>query len=97
MRLCWHSKRRNGALTVVFDYLSTRTDQDQQLDIIGRGVANLKNYSLSVKDESELHVRLLSEIDDDVSRAATGLESEGARAAKVRMRLASREAFGVIG
>lgn len=63
--------------------MSVGTDQDQQLDIIGRGVANLKNYSVSVKNESELHVRLLNEIDDDVTRAATGLESEGARAAKV--------------
>uniref|UniRef100_K3WQ79 t-SNARE coiled-coil homology domain-containing protein n=1 Tax=Globisporangium ultimum (strain ATCC 200006 / CBS 805.95 / DAOM BR144) TaxID=431595 RepID=K3WQ79_GLOUD len=58
-------------------------DQDQQLDLIGRGVSNLKNYSLTVKDETELHVRLLNDIDDDVSRATNGLESEGERAAKV--------------
>lgn len=59
-------------------------DQDQQLDIISKGVSNLKNYSLTVKDETDLHVRLLNEIDDDVSRATDGLESEGARAAYVR-------------
>ncbi|KAF1332155.1 hypothetical protein FI667_g3783, partial [Globisporangium splendens] len=58
-------------------------DQDQQLDLIGRGVSNLKNYSLTVKDETELHVRLLNDIDDDVSRVTDGLESEGERAAKV--------------
>ncbi|KAJ8506937.1 hypothetical protein ON010_g19027 [Phytophthora cinnamomi] len=59
-------------------------DQDQQLDLIGQGVSNLRNYSLTVKDETELHVRLLNEIDDDVSRVTDGLESEGARAARVR-------------
>ncbi|KAI9907319.1 hypothetical protein PsorP6_003649 [Peronosclerospora sorghi] len=58
-------------------------DQDQQLDLIGEGVANLRNYSLTVKDETELHVRLLNEIDDDVSRVTDGLESEGLRAARV--------------
>ncbi|KAG1700319.1 hypothetical protein DVH05_012120 [Phytophthora capsici] len=58
-------------------------DQDQQLDLIGQGVSNLRTYSLTVKDETELHVRLLNEIDDDVSRVTDGLESEGARAARV--------------
>ncbi|KAG6610348.1 SNARE protein TLG1/Syntaxin 6 [Phytophthora cinnamomi] len=58
-------------------------DQDQQLDLIGQGVSNLRSYSLTVKDETELHVRLLNEIDDDVSRVTDGLESEGARAARV--------------
>ncbi|CAH0517800.1 unnamed protein product [Peronospora belbahrii] len=58
-------------------------DQDQQLDLIGQGVSNLRNYSLSVKDETDLHVRLLNEIDDDVNRVTDGLESEGARAARV--------------
>ncbi|GMF12345.1 unnamed protein product [Phytophthora lilii] len=43
-------------------------DQDQQLDLIGQGVSNLRNYSLTVKDETELHVRLLNEIDDDLPR-----------------------------
>ncbi|KAF4322968.1 hypothetical protein BBO99_00001088 [Phytophthora kernoviae] len=55
-------------------------DQDQQLELIGQGVSNLHNYSMTVKDETELHVRLLNEIDDDVSRATDGLESESARA-----------------
>ncbi|KAG7402159.1 hypothetical protein PHYBOEH_005722 [Phytophthora boehmeriae] len=58
-------------------------DQDQQLELIGRGVSNLHTYSLTVKDETDLHVRLLSEIDDDVARATDGLESESARAHRV--------------
>lgn len=58
-------------------------DQDQQLDLISHGVSNLRNYSLTVKDETDLHVRLLDEIDADVSRVTDGLESEGARAARV--------------
>ncbi|KAL4169537.1 hypothetical protein KRP22_010456 [Phytophthora ramorum] len=58
-------------------------DQDQQLDLIGQGVSNLHNYSLTVKDETDLHVRLLNEMDDDVSRVTDGLESESARAARV--------------
>jgi hypothetical protein len=61
-------------------------DQDQQLDLISKGVSNLKNYSLTVKDETELHVRLLHEIDSDVSRATDGLDREGARAADVAKR-----------
>uniref|UniRef100_A0AAV1V0R0 t-SNARE coiled-coil homology domain-containing protein n=1 Tax=Peronospora matthiolae TaxID=2874970 RepID=A0AAV1V0R0_9STRA len=58
-------------------------DQDQQLELIGQGVSNLRNYSLTVKDETELHVRLLNEIDDDVTCVTDGLETEGARAARV--------------
>ncbi|RLN57965.1 hypothetical protein BBJ28_00005506 [Nothophytophthora sp. Chile5] len=58
-------------------------DQDQQLDLIGQGVSNLRSYSMTVKDETDLHVRLLNEIDDDVSRATDGLESESARASRV--------------
>lgn len=52
-------------------------------------MANLKGYSLTMKDETELHVRLLNDIDDDVSRATDGLASEGSRAAQVR-KLAAR-------
>ena len=58
-------------------------DQDQQLDLISKGVSNLKNYSVTVKDETDLHVRLLNDIDSDVSRATDGLETEAERAAKV--------------
>jgi hypothetical protein len=58
-------------------------DQDQQLDFISKGVTNLKNYSTTMKNETELHVRLLDDIDTDVSRATDGLETEGARAAQV--------------
>jgi hypothetical protein len=47
-------------------------------------VSNLKTYSLTMKDETDLHVRLLNEIDDDVGRATDGLASEGSRAAQVR-------------
>ncbi|GAB9469205.1 hypothetical protein Gpo141_00006490 [Globisporangium polare] len=71
-------------------------DQDQQLDLIGRGVTNLKNYSLTVKDETELHVRLLNDIDDDVSRATDGLESEGARAAKVARQSSNFKLYVII-
>ncbi|DBA03142.1 TPA: hypothetical protein N0F65_003862 [Lagenidium giganteum] len=58
-------------------------DQDQQLDLISKGVTNLKNYSVTMKDETELHVRLLNEIDDDVSRATDGLEAQSIHAARV--------------
>ncbi|RHY24154.1 hypothetical protein DYB25_001909 [Aphanomyces astaci] len=55
-------------------------DQDDQLSLIGQGVSNLKQYSLSVKNETDLHVRLLDDINVDVDRATTGLEAEGDRA-----------------
>nr|CCA15720.1 conserved hypothetical protein [Albugo laibachii Nc14] len=58
-------------------------DQDDQLDIIGKGVANLKNFSMAVKDETDLHLRLLDDMDDDVLHAKDGLTTEGARAAQV--------------
>lgn len=59
-------------------------DQDDQLDIIGKGVANLKNFSMAVKDETDLHIRLLDDMDGDVLHAKDGLNTEGARAAKVK-------------
>ncbi|ETV99158.1 hypothetical protein H310_08561 [Aphanomyces invadans] len=55
-------------------------DQDDQLHLIGQGVSNLKQYSLAVKNEADLHVRLLDDINIEVDRATTGLESEGDRA-----------------
>ncbi|KAF0724292.1 hypothetical protein Ae201684_016957 [Aphanomyces euteiches] len=55
-------------------------DQDEQLNIIGQGVSNLKQYSLAVKNETDLHARLLDDINIDVDRATSGLESEGDRA-----------------
>ncbi|CCI42068.1 hypothetical protein ABG067_002176 [Albugo candida] len=58
-------------------------DQDDQLDIIGKGVANLKNFSMAVKDETDLHIRLLDDMDGDVLHAKDGLNTEGARAAKI--------------
>lgn len=64
--------------------------------MIGRGVSNLKNYSITVKDETELHVRLLNDIDGDVSRATDGLESEGARAAKVARQSSNFQLYIII-
>ncbi|CAK4674323.1 unnamed protein product [Aphanomyces euteiches] len=55
-------------------------NQDEQLNIIGQGVSNLKQYSLAVKNETDLHARLLDDINIDVDRATSGLESEGDRA-----------------
>lgn len=82
-----NAKETSGAADAPSRLLSMQNqimkDQDQQLDLIGNGVSNLRNYSLTVKDETELHVRLLNEIDDDVARVTDGLESEGARAARV--------------
>lgn len=50
---------------------------------IGKGVSNLHSYSMAMKDESEMHVRLLNDIDDDVKIANQGLENEARRAEKV--------------
>ncbi|RQM24990.1 hypothetical protein B5M09_001787 [Aphanomyces astaci] len=61
-------------------YIEILLDQDDQLSLIGQGVSNLKQYSLSVKNETDLHVRLLDDINVDVDRATTGLEAEGDRA-----------------
>ena len=58
-------------------------DQDQQLEGISQGVSNLHQYSLAVKDESELHVKLLHDIDTDVHSATMGLENEASRAERV--------------
>ncbi|GLD95071.1 hypothetical protein PINS_up003696 [Pythium insidiosum] len=71
-------------------------DQDQQLDVISKGVANLKNYSVTMKDETELHVRLLNDIDEDVSRATDGLETEGARAAQVARQSSNFKLYMII-
>ena len=58
-------------------------DQDQQLEGISQGVSNLHHYSLAVKDESELHVKLLQDMDSDVQSATLGLENEATRAERV--------------
>lgn len=71
-------------------------DQDQQLDFISKGVSNLKNYSTTMKSETELHVRLLDDIDNDVTRATDGLETEGARAAQVARQSSNLKLYMII-
>ncbi|EQC36625.1 hypothetical protein SDRG_06065 [Saprolegnia diclina VS20] len=61
-------------------------DQDDQLAIIGSGVANLKHFSFAIKDETDLHHRLLDDMNQDIDRATLGLESEGDRAELVAKR-----------
>ncbi|CAK4071694.1 unnamed protein product [Aphanomyces euteiches] len=75
--LATYNNRTQG--TKGFVYLDLN-NQDEQLNIIGQGVSNLKQYSLAVKNETDLHARLLDDINIDVDRATSGLESEGDRA-----------------
>ncbi|OQR91125.1 hypothetical protein ACHHYP_04962 [Achlya hypogyna] len=61
-------------------------DQDDVLVAIGSGVSNLKNYSFAIKDETDLHHRLLDDMNKDIDQATVGLESEGDRAEYVAKR-----------
>ena len=47
-------------------------------------MGNLKDYGLKIGNEADLHVKLLNEMDGDVSEAQEGLMAETDRATQVR-------------
>uniref|UniRef100_A0A6U4KZC0 t-SNARE coiled-coil homology domain-containing protein n=2 Tax=Phaeomonas parva TaxID=124430 RepID=A0A6U4KZC0_9STRA len=60
--------------------------QDDMIADIGKGVDRLGNTANKIKDETQLHVRLLDEMDVDVDRATAGLRAEARHAEQIRLK-----------
>jgi hypothetical protein len=58
--------------------------QDEQLEDLARGVDRLGSLANTMNDETNLHVKLLDDLDTSVDKAATGLRAETRHAEKVR-------------
>ena len=58
--------------------------QDDVLGDISRGVGNLKQHAENIGQETDMHVRLLDEMEGDVGDAQDGLQNETERATRVR-------------
>lgn len=58
--------------------------QDEMIDDLAIGVARLKNQTMQVNDEAMMQNRMLDDMDGDVENARIGLETETARALKLK-------------
>jgi hypothetical protein len=56
-------------------------EQDAILDVMSKGLDNLKNMGSTIKDEADLHLRLLDDIEDQVEKGDSNLKRETARTA----------------
>ena len=54
--------------------------QDDLLDQMSKGLDNLKSIGLAIGDESELHMKLLDELEEGVDQGNANLKRETARA-----------------
>mmetsp|Transcript_12829 Transcript_12829/g.15328 ORF Transcript_12829/g.15328 Transcript_12829/m.15328 type:complete len:95 (+) Transcript_12829:98-382(+) len=59
-------------------------EQDDLLDSLARGVGKLHQSSVTINEESQLHTRLLNNMDADIDGTITGLKQETKYAEKVR-------------
>jgi len=68
--------------------LSTATQalrhQDQMIDELASGVSRLKDQTLMINDEANMQNRMLDDMEEDVETARLGLETETARALKLK-------------
>jgi SYP5 family syntaxin len=55
-------------------------NQDELLDTMSKGLDNLKNVGLAIRDETDLHMKLLDELEDGVDQGNANLKRETARA-----------------
>lgn len=58
--------------------------QDRMIDDLATGMGRLKHQSQNIHQEARLHVSLLSEMDNGLDSAQSGLEDETRRAARLR-------------
>jgi hypothetical protein len=54
--------------------------QDEILENMSRGLDNLKQIGVTIRDETDLHMKLLDNLDDEVDKGQSGLKRETARA-----------------
>jgi hypothetical protein len=67
------------------DQLMLRTqqeikNQDELLDTMSRGLDTLKNVGMAIGDETDLHMKLLGELEEGVDQGNANLKRETARA-----------------
>ncbi len=55
-------------------------NQDDLLDTMSKGLDNLKNMGVAIRDETALHMKLLDELEDGVDQGNANLKRETARA-----------------
>lgn len=72
---------QNPSLSTTQEALST---QDAMIDELSKGVGRLKDQSILVKDEANLHVNLLGDMERNVESAQYSLEEETRRAQLLR-------------
>lgn len=63
--------------------LRTQTEikvQDDILDNMSKGLDNLKNMGLAIRDETDLHMKLLDDVENEVDKGNASLKRETARA-----------------
>jgi hypothetical protein len=58
--------------------------QDDMLSELGSGVSRLADQARMINDESQMHVRLLNDMEGDVEEATSGLRAEARHAEKIR-------------
>lgn len=54
--------------------------QDEILENMSRGLDNLKAIGVGIRDEADLHMKLLDNLDEEVDKGQAGLSRETARA-----------------
>eukprot|EP00617_Octactis_speculum_P022893 CAMPEP_0185766646 /NCGR_PEP_ID=MMETSP1174-20130828/38557_1 /TAXON_ID=35687 /ORGANISM="Dictyocha speculum, Strain CCMP1381" /LENGTH=92 /DNA_ID=CAMNT_0028450427 /DNA_START=92 /DNA_END=370 /DNA_ORIENTATION=+ len=59
-------------------------DDNDLLDDIAKGVDRLHDRAINIRDETQLHTRLLNDIDIDVDNTTQALKDETRHAAKIR-------------
>jgi hypothetical protein len=55
-------------------------NQDDMLDVMSKGLDNLKNVGLAIRDETDLHMKLLGDLEEGVDQGNANLKRETARA-----------------
>lgn len=58
-------------------------NQDELLGAMSKGLDSLKTMGLAIRDETDLHMRLIDDLEDGVDNAHAGLKRETARAEHV--------------
>ena len=54
--------------------------QNEILENMSRGLDDLKQIGVTIRDETDLHMKLLDNLDDEVDKGQSGLKRETARA-----------------
>jgi hypothetical protein len=59
-------------------------EQDAMIDDLAAGVSRMRDQTQVIHDEARLHVKMLSDMEDNLGAAQSGLDAETKRAAKLK-------------